>query len=403
VRRVYGYWVALLLSCLSLAGLAAPTESDATAKTQELADLRTKIKALRQTMDEQTDQRSRAQTKLRALDRDIAKVAQKLQQTSAALATSDQSLAQLQQQRHTLEAGLNSQRTLLRESLAATYALGQQPELKLLLSQDDLSQASRLLVYQRYFTETQQHAIAKLQADTDQLAALEQQTLAKQQETQTLKDTLTQQQAALQAQRETRKKALTELQAELKSTEQQLGEWRQNERDLQRLLTDIQQVLEQTRRRQEEVRRLPDAARSKAAPAFSAVSGRLASARGKLPWPVSGPFLANYGQRRTGGNTLWRGAFIGATEGADVRAIADGEIVFADWLRGFGNLLIIDHGDGFMSLYGYNQNLAREVGEAVRSGDVVAAAGVSGGQTQSGVYFELRHHGEPIDPGQWCR
>ncbi|HEX9179615.1 MAG TPA: peptidoglycan DD-metalloendopeptidase family protein, partial [Burkholderiales bacterium] len=123
--------------------------------------------------------------------------------------------------------------------------------------------------------------------------------------------------------------------------------------------------------------------------------------KGSLSLPVKGELANRFGSPRPGGGTTWKGLFIRSPEGQEVRAIAAGRVVFADWLRGFGNLLILDHGQGFMSLYGNNETLFPPVGTAVRGGDVVAAVGNSGGNPESGLYFELRHQGTPLDPMNW--
>lgn len=132
-----------------------------------------------------------------------------------------------------------------------------------------------------------------------------------------------------------------------------------------------------------------------------AAGGAFAQLRGRLPWPVKGTVVARFGTRRDEGQLLWKGMFIRAPEGADVRAVADGVVVFADWLRGYGNLLIIDHDDGFLSIYGNNQTLLAETGQKVTAGKPVATVGASGGLPESGLYFELRHRGQAFDPGKW--
>jgi septal ring factor EnvC (AmiA/AmiB activator) len=136
-------------------------------------------------------------------------------------------------------------------------------------------------------------------------------------------------------------------------------------------------------------------------PEAAAVSGPFAQLKGRLALPVRGELTNRYGSPRSDGGLTWRGLFIAAPSGQQVRAVAGGRVVFADWLRGFGNLLIIDHGDSYMSLYGFNETLFKQVGEPVQTGDSVAAVGNSGGAGDSGLYFELRHQGKPFDPLGW--
>jgi septal ring factor EnvC (AmiA/AmiB activator) len=130
-------------------------------------------------------------------------------------------------------------------------------------------------------------------------------------------------------------------------------------------------------------------------------TGAFASLKGRLHLPVRGEIASRFGKARPEGGTTWKGLFIRATEGADVKAIATGQVVYADWLRGFGNLLVLDHGDGFLSVYGNNQSLLKEAGQTVRPGDVVATVGNSGGNPESGLYFEIRHQGQAFDPLRW--
>ena len=133
----------------------------------------------------------------------------------------------------------------------------------------------------------------------------------------------------------------------------------------------------------------------------SAASKAFASLKGRLRLPVKGELMNRYGSPREDGGTKWSGLFIRTGTGELVRAVADGRVVYADWLRGFGNLLILDHGSGYMSLYGYNEGLLRQVGERVSGGDPVTQVGASGGAEESGLYFELRHDGRPFDPMRW--
>jgi septal ring factor EnvC (AmiA/AmiB activator) len=129
--------------------------------------------------------------------------------------------------------------------------------------------------------------------------------------------------------------------------------------------------------------------------------GAFARLRGKLARPAAGTVTGRFGARRDDGQSVWKGLFISAAEGNPVRAVAAGTVVFADWLRGYGNLLIIDHDDDFLSVYGNNQTLLADVGQKVGSGAAVATVGASGGQAESGLYFELRHRGRAFDPGKW--
>jgi septal ring factor EnvC (AmiA/AmiB activator) len=214
---------------------------------------------------------------------------------------------------------------------------------------------------------------------------------------------------ALQESKAARRQILVKLGAEIKTKQQRLEALLQDERNLSELVIKLRRALAA----------IPPEPAPVPPPALSTPSAPPSSARatgpappegapfvrykGRLSWPARGKITARYGSSRQVGALTWRGVMIGAEEGGEVKAIYRGRVAFADWLRGFGLLIIIDHGDGYMSLYGHNQNLAKGVGDWVERGDVIATVGNSGGEDSAGLYFEIRHNGVPDNPLQWCR
>ncbi len=183
---------------------------------------------------------------------------------------------------------------------------------------------------------------------------------------------------------EKRERIIAALNLQLQSKAQELEGLQANEKQLQSLLIELQDVLADI-------------------PLDPAANTPFSSRKGKLPWPATGRISASFGSTREVGKLRWDGVLIEAPEGREVRSVHYGRVAFADWLRGFGLLLIIDHGDGYMSLYGYNQSLFKETGEWVEAGEVIAQVGSSGGRSSTGVYFGIRHNGEPVDPKGWCK
>ncbi|MDR2614393.1 MAG: peptidoglycan DD-metalloendopeptidase family protein, partial [Candidatus Accumulibacter sp.] len=183
----------------------------------------------------------------------------------------------------------------------------------------------------------------------------------------------------------------------------EIGNLQRDEKALARLIVRLERIIAAQRAKAPRApakgaSRAPGTEREAAPEAFP--SGAFAALKGRLRLPVRGTVSNRYGGKRQEGST-WKGLFIRAAQGSEVKAIAGGRVVFSDWMRGFGNLLIVDHGDSYLSIYGYNDAVLTQVGDEVRGGDPIATAGNSGGNPESGLYFELRHQGQPVDPQKW--
>jgi septal ring factor EnvC (AmiA/AmiB activator) len=376
--------VALLLTfTLPLLPATGFAVEDAVEKARELASLRARIESLQTKLGEKRKKKTAAETRVNEVERRISEVSRTLRKIERDLETHRQQLEQLNLQQRQNQQDLASQRGRLAAEARTAYIMGRQQQVKLLLNQEQPSAVGRMLVYFGYFSRARLEQIDAMRNTQQRLDQLE---LSIEEKTLALNDLRSRQQqeaAQLQEQKYQRARALAQLSKELSSQGGELKRMQSNAEQLQELIRSLQTLLADIP---------PDAIKEQP---FEAM-------KGKLRWPASGRLTERFGSERAGNGLKWQGVMIAAPEGGAIHAVSQGRVAFADWMRGFGMLLIIDHGDGFMSLYGHNQALYKEVGEWVDSGEVVASLGASGGQANAGLYFELRHKGRPINPLSWC-
>jgi septal ring factor EnvC (AmiA/AmiB activator) len=279
-----------------------------------------------------------------------------------------------------------------------------------LIDGDTPGQLLREQAYLGYVARSHEQTVSDLRARSEELAELQAQSEVKQIELAALAEDEQRNRAELLRQQGERSRTLDRLGKQLGAQRRSLDSLQRDERRLTSLIGEIERLLaEESRRRSREARRSgPAAPRGSSSAAVEVpADGDFARLRGKLPLPVRGPVVARFGSPRPTEAQVdaptWKGVFIGAAPGDDVLAVAAGRVVFADWLRGFGNLLIVDHGEGFLSVYGNNESLLAAVGDRIAGGDPVATVGSSGGIAEAGLYFELRYQGRPIDPLQWVQ
>jgi len=365
--------------------------------------VRSELKAVARERRQLEDARGDASRKLREADQQVGSVQRALRQTQATLQRDGASLAQLQAARAQHAGDLAAKKTELARLLRAAQVAGEDAPLKAMLAQDRIADAERSLIYLGYLQRSQAQRIRALAAELQRIDVLEreidarQSTLARERKQQAV------QLAELESARKQRAGTLAGIDRQYRdkaSREQALG---RDAKALQGLLAQLRAAAAKAAR---------EAARAKAdAERVAKTSGRPVQKRvtvastpalkvGGLGWPVSGGLLAAYGGRLPDGRRS-DGVLIAAAAGSAVRAVADGTVVFADWMTGYGNILIIDHGNGYMSLYAHNDGLLRDAGDAVKRGDAVASVGTSGGQDQPALYFELRRNGAPVNPSTW--
>jgi len=348
----------------------------------DLEQLRQRIGQLQSELEETRGERNEARSKLREAERRIGTQIRNLRTTERGLQVEASRLRDLESARTRARRDRAEQSQELEATVRAAYALGQQETVKLLLSQDDPARANRMLVYHRYLAEARAQRIDQLNGTLTRLTALENEIGTRQQELAKLRTQQQKEKSSLESTRAERQLALTQLNAQVRTRSQEIERLKRNEERLSRLVRGLQAVI-----------RTP------------APAPKLPPPVGKGPWrlPVKGRILARYGQPKPVGDLRWRGLFLATPEGRPIQAVTGGRVAYADWLRGFGLLVILDHGNGLMTLYGHNQSLIKGVGEPVESGEVIALSGNTGGPPEPGLYFEVRQNGEPRNPLDWCK
>ncbi len=349
---------------------------------QRLDSVRAEIGKIVAAQKENGARKATAIVELREHDLKVAATARELRSIDSTLAGQQDKLRQLETQRLALETKLTAQRETLAALLRSAYVVGHGEELKLLLAQENIAKIGRMLEYFHYFERAR---VAQIQALLKDLDALAQVHKAIDDETAQLTATRAQradEAGRLDAERTQRAQSLADLDRQLKDDQARLAVLGQDEKELSDLLVKLRDVFADI-------------------PKQLAGAEPFASLRGRLSWPVRGRVASGYGAKI--GDRASSGIVIAAADGAEVHAISHGRVVFADWMRGFGLLLIVDHGDGYLSLYGYNETLLKDVGDWVDANDVVATSGTTGGQKTPGVYFELRAQGKPVDPRGWLK
>ena len=379
-----------LLLCLCL---VTGINSAYALQQDELDNLRKHISALQKELEKTSESQSEAADELRESERAISHGKRKLAELSLQHRAADHTLGALRQQAQQLERDMQSQQAMLGKLLYQQYLGGKQEYFKLLLNNHDPDQAAREMRYYEYIARGRSIWLNTLRINLAQLNEIVQQTQHKSGEIAALQEEENVQQKILEKDKLARQHVISQFAQQLKQQRHEIGRLQRDENRLSQLVSKLSKIL--TRQKVKGVfsnDKLPD----------NRFDGKpFEQLKGKLTLPVMGEVVNKFGSARPDSTVLWRGLLLRAASGQPVKSVAAGRVVFADWLRGFGNLLIIDHGKGYMSLYGNNETLYKQVGDILRGGDTVAAVGNSGGNENSGVYFELRHRGVPLDPINW--
>lgn len=373
------------VACWSLTTLAQPVTAQSLSKAEaqaRLDDLQHEITLLHRALEEARSEHRREQQEIRALDLEIDGTSREVRTLERRQAELRTALGELEKARETQLASMGQRQEQLAEILQSAYRLDRNSRLKLVLNQDDPAQLNRMLAYYEYFNRRHVENIALLR---ESLEALEQTHLAISDRLTSIEATRVQLGAALErlnGQRESRLQLIAELDSRIGDDEARLRELEQNREDLARLLERLEDALADI-------------------PADLGARLGVSQQKGHLPMPATGRVHHAFGQRRAG-SLYWQGWLIGVEPGTAVHSIAYGRVAFADWLRGYGLMLIIDHGDGFLSLYGNNESLLAEVGDWVEPGEPISVVGSNPGMSQ-GLYFELRKDGKAVDPAAWIK
>ncbi len=415
-----GFRVASLMPLAVLAllvvAVGVPAQDKREAE-QKLRQVRGELKDIAQERRRLESQRGEASRQLREADEQVGSTTRTLAETDAALRREEAALQELQARRVQLQAQRERQQRQLATLVRSAYLMGDNTALKVLLSQDRVTDAARTLAYHRYLQQDSVADIGRISTDLASLGQVEQEIEQRRIALQATREQQRTQMASLRQARQSRAVLMAELDQKYQdrsSREKALG---QDARALERLLANLRAAAARAeaerraaakRAQEEKARQQANAATGAPAPAVAAKPAppRVASAPalkvGGLGWPLSGNLLASYGGKMPDGRAS-AGVLIGAPAGSTVTAVADGTVVFSEWMTGYGLILIIDHGNGYMSLYAHNDSLLRDAGAQVKRGDAVAKVGTSGGQGTSALYFELRRNGQPVDPASWLQ
>ena len=391
-----------------------PTKAEVAEKKGDLKELRGQIESLRKGVAAAEDKRADAADQLKDVEQEISVTQRDLLNLSAQRNKLQESLNNLAAQSRALETRLNSQQSQLEKLIYRQYLQGTPDSLRLLLNGDDPSQMARDLYYLTAIGRARSRLLLEIDTSLQRKQALATDTQERAKEMASIEAQQKQQRDKLVAQREQRKQVIEKISATISAQRREIGNLERDEKQLSQLISRLAKIIaakpvprpEPPRKKTSSDATRPPTTKPQTAEISSentpetVPAGSFAQLKGSLRLPTRGAVSNRFGSARQEGST-WKGLFIRANPGSDVKSIASGRIVFAEWMRGFGNLIIVDHGGSYLSIYGNNDALLKQVGDSVRGGDTIASVGNSGGNPESGLYFELRHQGRPLDPLKW--
>ena len=420
--------VLLLCSAIALApaalakdkSAATPSSAAVAEKKDDLKELRGQIEALRKEMLNAEGKRADVADQLKDVEHAISVTQRDLQALTAQRNRLQSVVKDLGNQSRELENRLDNQQQQLEKLVYRQYLQGNPDSLRLLLNGDDPNQLARDLHYLAAVGQARSELLQGIETSLQRKQALAKDTQERAEELAAIEASQKSEQDKLLAQRQQRKIVLDSISAKISEHRREIGNLQRDEKQLSQLIDKLAKILARKPAPRPKAPRKPathatettettEARQSGASSKTelgtentpdASTSGSFAGLKGRLRLPIRGTISNRFGETRQEGSR-WKGLFIRATAGSEVKAIADGRVVFADWMRGFGNLMIIDHGASYLSVYGNNDALLKQVGDALHSGETIATVGNSGGNPDSGLYFELRHQGQPLDPLKW--
>lgn len=351
-------------------------------KTSELNAVKAQINALQDVLKKQKKDESQSEKTLRKIEESLASIRRNLQQQDKKIRQQTKQLSSLQLESASLQKRLSKQQAHLKQQIQSAYFIGQQGQLQLILNQHDSATVGRMLTYYQYLNDARAKRIHTVQDDLKQLASVRKRISNEKSSLQKLRQKKSQDLAALSSQFKEREQFLSSLRASMQNQEVELSSLEKDKRRITTLINSLETVIDDI-------------------PAKPPESITFSKRKGRLPWPSKGNVKHSFGSLRAGQDLRWQGVFIRSKAGRQVSAVADGRVVFADWLAGFGLIVIIDHQDNYMSLYAHNSVLFKEVGDWVNANQAIAEIGKTGGIEQAGLYFEIRKKGVPVNPKIW--
>lgn len=381
-NKVICFCCHLLLS-ISLISYAAAEQPDAK-KASELKDIRTRIKDVETRIKGAQDEAEKLQKELRENEITTAETLTRLHDFELNISKKHAELEELKFEQAEHEAALKQEKEKLKYQIRSAYQMGRNDYIKLMLNQEDPALVGRALAYYDYHNKARSERIGQVQHTLINIEQIQSSIIDQTTQLETLKAEHETKLQNFHQYRATRRDIIARLQNDIEQQGIELHTLQENERELGKLFQGLEQEQAVTIEMFEDM------------PPFDTL-------KGSLIWPAKGKLLKKFGASKKGGNLKWQGVLIDAETGTSVKAISTGKIVFADWFRNLGLLVIIDHGDGYMSLYGHNQNLLKNTGDWVLAGEKIATVGDSGGQSDTALYFEIRKGAEPLNPSRWCR
>lgn len=371
-------WLLMLL--VSFASIA---QTPPTAKQSELEAIRTQINDVKNKIDAAKKDVDSYLTELQQNEMAAVESATTLQTLAQSIKEKQAGLEQLRSENTQQVAILSTERNLLADQLRIAYKTGRHDLLKLFLNQEDPARIGRMMTFHDYYNRARARKIDEVKMTLQNLQLLQTRIDTETIQLQSMRDQHINNIQQLGTYRDSRNSIISQLQEYISSQGKELQNLQRDEQELSSLLNGLgtgQSVVEEY----EDI------------PPF----GKM---KGKLKWPVAGKVITRFGSAKKGDKLRWNGVLISAGRGSDVTAISPGKVIFADWFRNLGLLIIIDHGDGYMSLYGHNESLVKKAGDFVKQGELIANVGDTGGQSESALYFEIRKQGTPLDPDLWCK
>lgn len=363
--------------------IAQETQTDSREARAELKQTEAEIARLKKMLESFEQEMSGLESQLKRSESEIGRLQRESEQIEEKIRDGETRVRDLREQAAGLQVALTGQQDQIARQARAAYMAGQQDYLKMLLNQDDPARMARMMRYYQYLSRARMAEVTRYTDTLEQIRQASTQIVEQQALLEERRERLAANARELQSQQTARTGLLANLQGKSRSQSEKLATAQAERAGLEKLIKSIDETIT-----------------SIPTPAGSLP---FANAKGKLPLPVKGPIQARYGSQRGGDARLkWDGLLIGASQGAAVHAVHGGRVVFADWLRGSGLLVILDHGSGYLSLYGHNQSVLKEVGTWVQPGEAVSTVGASGGLTTPALYFAIRHQGRALDPAAWC-
>ncbi|WP_036303816.1 murein hydrolase activator EnvC family protein [Methylotenera sp. L2L1] len=373
---------------------------------QALSQLQKQLEELKKDLDQAQEEHKDAADALKESEVAISSANKKLHEISKQQIDNKKELAKLEAESKSTNIALNQQQKLLSGQLYQQYIHGQQSYVQMILQSQRPSEVARDLHYYSYVAKARADLINNMQNNLNKITKLNELTASKLQEITDLKQKQIDEKRILELKKKEKSKVVKSLSQQIAEQRGQIKKLSRDEKRLSQLVSRLAQIIPKKKKvakqSSQTIKPTPNTAvNNEKLPSDNFIGANFQALKGKLRLPVRGEVSNRFGSIRQDSGISWKGLFIKANEGAEVKAVASGRVVFADWLRGFGNLIILDHGDGYMSLYGNNQSVLRQPGDMVKGGDTIASVGNTGGNESNGLYYELRNQSRPFDPMAW--